>query len=165
MFSCLRFTSVVPFTTYSPQCVARKVPELCKAYTPGKADQDMNARITRLEHIIQTALPQYWPSTSSAPSSSHARTPIDRKRSPSTGDDDNKSLVEENDPIGGTFHSGKWYGNSASGCVAPSSVLEQVRLFFHIIGRVSECIQVEKCGRVFTTRSQGGGLSDSCLQP
>ncbi|KAG8928916.1 hypothetical protein FRC02_006221 [Tulasnella sp. 418] len=39
-------------------CVARKVPELCKNYQPGKTE-DFSARLARIEHIIEIALPQY----------------------------------------------------------------------------------------------------------
>ncbi|KAG8910276.1 hypothetical protein FRC01_006418 [Tulasnella sp. 417] len=39
-------------------CVARKVPELCKNYQPGKTE-DFNARLTRIEQIIEHAFPQY----------------------------------------------------------------------------------------------------------
>ncbi|KAJ7797521.1 hypothetical protein B0H14DRAFT_3093159 [Mycena olivaceomarginata] len=53
-------------------CVARKVPEPCKAYMPGKSDQDVS------------------------------------------------------DPRNGTFQSGRWYGNSAAGSIAPGTALEQV---------------------------------------
>jgi len=38
------------------------------------------------------------------------------------------SQADDEDPSGGTFQSGKWYGNSASGSVAGASVLEQVYL-------------------------------------
>ncbi|KAH7914171.1 fungal-specific transcription factor domain-containing protein [Hygrophoropsis aurantiaca] len=104
-------------------CVARKVPELCKAYTPGKTDQDLSVRLARLEHIIELALPHYF--------HSGARSSVsggDRQRSGSEGpdDEDNRSMTDEQDPSGGTFQSGKWYGNSASGSVAPASVLEQL---------------------------------------
>jgi hypothetical protein len=107
------------------QCVARKVPELCKAYTPGKNDQDLNFRLSRLEHIIETALPQFCTSGSSR-SSLEAVLSNGRQRSISPGDDDTRSQTEEQDPSGGTFQSGKWYGNSASGSVAPAPVIEQV---------------------------------------
>ncbi|KAG9317669.1 hypothetical protein JVU11DRAFT_1880 [Chiua virens] len=104
-------------------CTARKIPELCKAYTPGKSDQDLNARLARLEHIIELALPQYFHgsvSPSAVPSERH-------NRASSEGpDEDNRSITDEQDPSGGTFQSGKWYGNSASGSVAPASVLEQL---------------------------------------
>ncbi|KAF5388032.1 hypothetical protein D9615_000457 [Tricholomella constricta] len=104
-------------------CVARKVPDLCKAYTPGKADQDLSVRLSRLEHIIEMALPQYC--TPGTPHSS-ANATNSRRRSISIGDDDSPSQ-EDQDPSGGTFQSGKWYGNSASGSVAPASVLEQLQ--------------------------------------
>lgn len=109
------------------QCIARKVPELCKAYTPGKADQDLNARILRLEHIVEMALPQFC-----SPSGTPLAYPIDqssmhaRQRTPSNGEDDTRSQTEEQDPSNGIFQSGKWYGTSASGSVAPASVIEQV---------------------------------------
>ncbi|KAJ3513267.1 hypothetical protein NLJ89_g3042 [Agrocybe chaxingu] len=87
-------------------CIARKVPELCKAYTPGKADQDLNARLSRLEHIIEMALPQFCTpgSTAGTPapySSEHISTT--RHRTPSNGDDDTRSQTEEQDPSGGDF--------------------------------------------------------------
>ncbi|KAJ7781184.1 hypothetical protein B0H16DRAFT_1497372 [Mycena metata] len=96
-------------------CVARKVPELCKAYMPGKTDQDVSVRLARLEHIVEMALPQYA-HFGGDPSSS-----LDRRQ-----DDETRSLPDEQDPRGGTFQSGKWYGNSASGSIAPGSVLEQL---------------------------------------
>ncbi|KAG0709689.1 fungal-specific transcription factor domain-containing protein [Suillus ampliporus] len=106
-------------------CVARKVPELCKAYTPGKTDQDLSVRLARLEHIIEQALPQYFHSSSQSSYSAADRQHSSISDGP---DDDNRSIADEQDPSGGTFHSGKWYGNSASGSVAPASVLEQVNL-------------------------------------
>ena len=63
---------------------------------------------------------------------------FDRKSTPSVGDDDNGSLNEEHDPIGGSIQSGKWYGNSVSGSVAPTSVLEQVWLV-SVRRVISEC--------------------------
>ncbi|KAF8165296.1 fungal-specific transcription factor domain-containing protein [Crassisporium funariophilum] len=107
-------------------CVARKVPELCKAYTPGKADQDFNMRISRLETIIEMALPQFC-SPGTPNSYGNEGNPItERHRSPSNGEDDNRSQTEEQDPSGGVFQSGKWYGNSVSGSIAPASVIEQI---------------------------------------
>ncbi|KAF8843130.1 hypothetical protein BDN67DRAFT_946219 [Paxillus ammoniavirescens] len=104
-------------------CIARKVPELCKAYTPGKTDQDLSVRLARLEHIVEHALPQYF-HHSGSPS---AGTPDRQNCASSDGpDEDNRSITDEQDPSGGTFQSGKWYGNSASGSVAPASVLEQL---------------------------------------
>ncbi|PFH52772.1 hypothetical protein AMATHDRAFT_56206, partial [Amanita thiersii Skay4041] len=107
-------------------CIARKVPELCKAYTPGKADHDFNARLGRLEHIIQSALPQYWSSSLTSPAL-NGQANLESRRSLSLPDDDSHSQTEDHDPVGGTFQSGKWYGNSASGSIAPSSVLEQLK--------------------------------------
>lgn len=112
-----------PFILF--QCVARKVPELCKAYTPGKTDQDISARLSRLEHIIEMAMPQYC---SSGSLGLFTEINNERQRSISPAEDDNRSQTEEQDPSGGTFQSGKWYGNSALGSVAPASVLEQVGL-------------------------------------
>ena len=71
------------------------------------------------------ALPQFYSPVT--PGSSVALG--DHRRSTSAGlDDDIQSQHEEQDPSGGTFQSGKWYGNSASGSVATASVLEQVGL-------------------------------------
>ncbi|KAF7775966.1 transcriptional regulator family: Fungal Specific TF [Agaricus bisporus var. burnettii] len=103
-------------------CIARRVPELCKAYTPGKADHDVNARIARLEQIIENALPQFWAGNSMQ----HDANGSVQRSSPSIAEDDNRSQPDEQDPSGGTFQSGKWYGNSASGSVAPGPVLEQL---------------------------------------
>ncbi|KIY49263.1 hypothetical protein FISHEDRAFT_30386, partial [Fistulina hepatica ATCC 64428] len=90
------------------QCIARKVPELCRAYTPGKPEQDYGARIARLEQIIETALPRYvnmvYPSMGNvalSPSAPNAS--------------------------GGAFHRGRWYGDSVSSSVAPGCVLEQLQ--------------------------------------
>ncbi|KAG6332954.1 hypothetical protein ID866_6128 [Astraeus odoratus] len=101
----------------------RKVPELCKAYTPGKTDQDISVRLARLERIIELALPQYANATATT---SAATTDRLCRSSSELPDEDNRSIADEQDPSGGTFQSGKWYGNSASGSVAPASVLEQL---------------------------------------
>ncbi|KAL0949504.1 hypothetical protein HGRIS_009557 [Hohenbuehelia grisea] len=106
-------------------CLARKVPDLCQPYTPGKTDQDLNVRIARLEHIIELALPQFC--TPGTPSVLDGQPQIERRRSSSLVDDDGQSQPDEQDPSGGSFHSGKWYGNSASTSVAPSAVLEQLK--------------------------------------
>lgn len=42
-------------------------------------------------------------------------------------DDGNRSQAEDEDPSGGIFESGRWYGKSASSLVAAPAVLEQVR--------------------------------------
>ncbi|KAF9268017.1 hypothetical protein L218DRAFT_954410 [Marasmius fiardii PR-910] len=100
-------------------CVARKVPELCKAYTPGKSDHDLSARISRLEHIIEAALPQFCDVSFRSST---------RRRSPSHVDDDIRSQNDDDPPAtGGLFQSGKWYGNSASGSIAPGPVIEQLQ--------------------------------------
>lgn len=101
------------------QCIARKVPELCKAYTPGKTDQDISVRLARLERIIELALPHYANANTFTPDRQH-------RSSSELPDEDNRSIIDEQDPSGGSFQSGKWFGNSASGSVAPASVLEQV---------------------------------------
>ncbi|RPD67176.1 hypothetical protein L226DRAFT_549800 [Lentinus tigrinus ALCF2SS1-7] len=106
-------------------CIARKVPELCKSYTPGKTDQDIHVRLARLEQIIETALPHYWSQGNATPlsdSGSH-----DKRRSMSPMDDGNRSQPEEEDPSGGMFESGRWYGKSAAGLVAAPAVLEQLQ--------------------------------------
>ncbi|KAJ8481774.1 hypothetical protein ONZ51_g5768 [Trametes cubensis] len=106
-------------------CIARKVPELCKSYTPGKTDQDIHVRLARLEHIIETALPQYWSQGNATPSEAGGF--HDRRRSMSPGDDGNRSQAEDEDPSGGIFESGRWYGKSASGLVAAPAVLEELQ--------------------------------------
>ncbi|KAF7352745.1 Zn(2)-C6 fungal-type domain-containing protein [Mycena venus] len=108
-------------------CVARKVPELCKAYMPGKSDQDVSVRLARLEHIIEMALPQFVPPEPSA----SANRP--------NQDDETRSLPDEQDPRNGTFQSGRWYGNSASGSIAPGTVLEQLE---HVVMPVSAADKV-----------------------
>ena len=97
---------------------------MCKAYTPGKIDQDLSVRVSRLEHIIELAFPHL--SSPEIPSlySNDANITVGRHRSPSNGEDDIRSQTEE--PIGGVFQSGRWYGNGALGSVAPASVIEQV---------------------------------------
>lgn len=105
------------------QCVARKVPELCKAYTPGKTDQDIHLRIQRLEKIIEAALPQYWTSSSLNPS--HDSNGHLRQQTPGA-DDDTRSQPDDEDPSGGFFETGKWYGTSASSIVSAPVVLQKV---------------------------------------
>ncbi|EIW61968.1 uncharacterized protein TRAVEDRAFT_117517 [Trametes versicolor FP-101664 SS1] len=107
-------------------CIARKVPELCKSYTPGKTDQDIHVRLARLEHIVETALPHYWSRGDDTPNSDGSGH-NDRRRSMSPADDGNRSPAEDEDPSGGIFESGRWFGKSASGIVAAPSVLEQLQ--------------------------------------
>ena len=107
--------------------MARKVPELCKAYTPGKPDQDIHLRLARLEHIIEVALPQF--ASGSGPFSKDGWPRAD-SFSPDA-DTGTQSQAEEDDFGSGTFQSGKWYGTSASGSIAPASVLQQVKMVHH----------------------------------
>ncbi|KAI0832409.1 fungal-specific transcription factor domain-containing protein [Trametes gibbosa] len=108
-------------------CIARKVPELCKSYTPGKTDQDIHVRLARLEQIIETALPHYWNHGDATPNSDADVSVHDRRRSMSPMDDGNRSQAEDEDPSGGIFESGRWYGKSASSLVAAPAVLEQLQ--------------------------------------
>lgn len=134
---------LVPLT-YVLQCIARKVPELCKAYTPGKTDQDVHVRLARLEHIVEAALPQYW-SQGHGHTAGSPDTQSDRRRSMSPGaDDGNRSQPEDEDPCEGMFDSGRWYGKSASGSVAAPVVLEQVRWPNHIDAHRSD--RMRSCG-------------------
>ncbi|KAH9482704.1 putative transcriptional regulatory protein C1F7.11c [Psilocybe cubensis] len=119
-------TNITSSKKQRTRCVARKVPDLCKAYTPGKADQDLNARISRLEQIIEVALPQYCSPGTPGSYVLDQNSFNGRHRTPSNGEDDTRSHSEEQDPSGGIFQSGRWYGNSASGSVAPASVIDQI---------------------------------------
>jgi hypothetical protein len=64
------------------------------------------------------ALPQFIPPGSPGEASASVNRPMH--------DDETRSLPDEQDPRNGTFQSGRWYGNSASGSIAPGTVLEQV---------------------------------------
>lgn len=86
--------------------------------------------MARLEHIIEQALPQFF---NSASQSSYTSTDRHGRSSSYGADEDNRSMTDEQDPSGGTFQSGKWYGNSASGSVAPASVLEQVNVLLVVL--------------------------------
>lgn len=120
---------------------------MCKAYTPGKADQDLHARISRLEQIVEQALPQFCtPGTPSTYPNEQYQSNT-RHRTPSNGDDDSRSQTDEQDLSGGIFQSGKWYGTSASGSVAPASVIEQVsptRILWYLSQRLFP--QIEYAG-------------------
>ncbi|KAF4602025.1 hypothetical protein EYR40_005226 [Pleurotus pulmonarius] len=135
-------------------CLARKVPELCQPYTPGKTDQDLSARLSRLEHIIEMALPQYCTSNATTPSASNHTGHIETRRSSSVGDDDVHSQADEQDSIGGTFHSGRWFGNSASGSLAPAPVLE---LLDHVVVRSSQRDDPDSNGKIIQS---SGNISD-----
>ena len=113
-------------TVWSSQCIARKVPELCKAYTPGKSDQDLHARLARVEQVIATALPHYWnQGEGSVAPEGGANGSVERQRSQSPSGDDRASQADDEDV--GVFESGRWYGASASGIVAAPAMLEKVR--------------------------------------
>ena len=114
------------------QCIARKVPELCKAYTPGKTDQDIHARLARLEQIVEMALPQFSSGSNPGSPAVNGNGNMSRGESDSMSpidDDDDASQAEEGDVGGGSFESGKWFGNTVSGSVAPATMLEQVCIF------------------------------------
>lgn len=129
MFACAYYPLpfMIAIMTLRVKCIARKVPELCKSYTPGKTDQDIHVRLARLEQIVEAALPHYWSQGNGTPASDGSG-PHDRHRSESPADDGNRSPVEDEDPSGGYFESGRWYGKSASGLVTAPAVLEQVSI-------------------------------------
>lgn len=111
--------------TNGNQCIARKVPELCKAYTPGKSDQDLHARLARVEQVIATALPQYWAQGGGMNTFSDSGDG-GRNRSNSPGGDDDRGSQADDEDVG-VFESGKWFGASASGIVAAPAMIEKVR--------------------------------------
>lgn len=97
-------------------CVARKVPELCKAYSPGKPDQDVHSRLARIESVLEAAFPQLW-----SQSDHHFS-----RQSTSPGVEDDPGIAEGNDNMTGVFYKGSWLGSSAVGSIASPIVLEQV---------------------------------------
>lgn len=99
-------------------CISRKVPELCKAYSPGKPDQDVHSRLARVESVLEAAVPQLW--SQSDLGFGH--------RSASSGVEDDTGIAEGNDNMTGVFYRGSWLGSSAVGSIASPIVLEQVRL-------------------------------------
>jgi hypothetical protein len=100
---------------------------LCAAYSPGKSEQDLHARIIRIEHVLERALPQYWSPGGSGPHSGDANdVEHSMSISPAPGEEEAYATEDEEDPIGGSFQRGTWFGNGASGVVASASVLEQV---------------------------------------
>ncbi|KAG8721982.1 hypothetical protein FRC08_008078 [Ceratobasidium sp. 394] len=113
-------------------CIARRVPELCKNYTPGKGEGDLNLRIARLEQIIEMALPHFSASVSinasgeiTSPQQAHPS--YSRSASPSNDTEDNMVAGTTLDVAGGTLQSGKWYGASALGSVSVAPILEQLQ--------------------------------------
>ena len=111
-------------------------------------------RLARLEHIIELALPQYFHSSASPPA-----VPSDRhNRTSSEGpDEDNRSFTDDQDPSGGTFQGGRWYGNSASGSIAPASVLEQVNVLmtFFIVNLTCVLLAGKRRSHQFSSRAMG----------
>lgn len=97
-------------------CVSRKVPELCKAYSPGKPDQDVHSRLTRIESVLEAAVPQLWSQSDRNFS----------RRSASPGMEDDAGIPEGNDNMTGVFYRGSWLGSSVVGSIASPIVLEQV---------------------------------------
>ncbi|KAG8856771.1 hypothetical protein FRB96_006274 [Tulasnella sp. 330] len=134
-------------------CVARKVPELCKNYQPGK-QEDFNARLSRIEQIIELALPQFAAGEYTTPSSPQdygvmlppsngegywvpggneqygmeldGRYPQDGQKSASSSRSGSPKL-EDHAPAGGMLESGRWYGTSALGSVYSRPILEQLQ--------------------------------------
>ncbi|KAG9039629.1 hypothetical protein FRB95_009210 [Tulasnella sp. JGI-2019a] len=134
-------------------CIARKVPELCKNYQPGK-QEDLNARLNRIEQIIELALPQFAAGEYTTPSSPQEYgsmlppsngdgywvpggnerysmeldgryAPEGRKSTSSSRSGSPKP--EDHAPAGGMLESGRWYGTSALGSVYSRPILEQLQ--------------------------------------
>lgn len=99
-------------------CVSRKVPELCKAYSPGKPDQDVHSRLARIESVLEAAVPQLWSQSDNS----------FNRGSTSPGLEDDVGIPEGNDNMTGVFYRGSWLGSSAVGSIASPIVLEQVNL-------------------------------------
>lgn len=100
------------------QCVARKVPELCKGYTPGKSENDLHIRIARLERIIERAFPNSYEEGFSD------------RGSPTPQGEGRSRASSPADPAtqGGSLQvGGAYFGNSALGSVSSMPILEQVR--------------------------------------
>lgn len=140
----------VPDKEPPSQCVARKVPELCKNYQPGKTE-DFNARLSRIEQIIDQVFPQYASGELTSPSSPRefsANLPgtngpwgsinngsndqlmeLDRSQDDqkSTASSRSSSPVPGPEPSGGMLEAGKWFGTSALGSVNSRPIIEQVR--------------------------------------
>ncbi|KZS97957.1 hypothetical protein SISNIDRAFT_436686 [Sistotremastrum niveocremeum HHB9708] len=103
-------------------CIARKVPELCKAYTPGKSEQDLHLRLSRIENIIERALPHL--AKDADLESGFADGSLGRQRSPSGSPDDD---ADDDDGAAGRLTSGRWHGVSAIGSVSSGPILEQLQ--------------------------------------
>lgn len=128
-------------------CIARKVPELCHAYQPGKGEGDLHIRLARVEQILEMALPQFAspgsPGGSVEPSNNGFSLPPqpqhghhDRRHrdhsSPSSHshDESTKDDKEEEIPNNvGTLeeNGGPFYGATALGSVNSTPILEKVQ--------------------------------------
>jgi len=103
------------------------------------------------------ALPQYCAPGGSAVAALERN--LSRHRTPGTFDDD-KSIPEDNEPSGGTFHSGKWYGPSVSTSVAPGTLIEQVLdMLFSYFSYISVILQIESVAGSNTFEEDSAGLS------
>lgn len=113
------------------------MPELCHAYQPGKAEGDLHARLSRVERILEIALPQYAGAGGgvSSPGSADMKPPppmsssfsAARGTSPASSHED--ELREDELPNAvGTLQdqSGPFYGDEALGSVNATPILEQV---------------------------------------
>lgn len=131
-------------------CVARKVPELCKNYQPGKTE-DFNARLSRIEQIIEHAFPQYATGEMTSPPSprdfgsfsgnlpgsngqwgqngtSDQAMELDRSQDdPKSTASSRSSSPGPGEPSGGMLEAGKWFGTSALGSVNSRPIIEQLQ--------------------------------------
>ncbi|KAG8973764.1 hypothetical protein FRC05_008183 [Tulasnella sp. 425] len=154
----------VPDKEPPSQCVARKVPELCKNYQPGKTE-DFNARLSRIEQIIDQVFPQYASGELTSPSSPRefsANLPgtngpwgsinngsndqlmeLDRSQDDqkSTASSRSSSPVPGPEPSGGMLEAGKWFGTSALGSVNSRPIIEQLQ--HSTSGNIGATIQEE----------------------
>ncbi len=130
------------------------MPELCKNYQPGKTE-DINARLSRIEQIIELALPQFanaeyilplsprdpgsfsgglpdgnWQDGSGSTSGLQAMD-VDGNQNrdglkSASSSRSNSPKPETHGPSGGSLESGKWFGTSALGSVNMRPIIEQV---------------------------------------
>lgn len=146
--------SHIPLSNAS-QCVARKVPEMCKAYTPGKSEQDMHLRLSRIENIIERALPHL--AKDADLEGGYADGGLGRARSPSGSQDED---VDDEDAAAGRLTSGRWHGVSAIGSVSSGPILEQVSTPF-----VPRCSLLIHDVQLQTLMPQGNiGQQDSAIR-
>lgn len=83
---------------------------------------------------MEIALPQYAePNLPDSPPMEYKASSVRRRFGTATPDEDSTSQLEDVDISAGTFQSGNWYGNSASGSIAPAPVLDQVKLKLRLL--------------------------------